>query len=206
VDTPSRPYHSPRRHQEAERTRQDILRTARDLFLAHGYDRVTMADIARETGIAVKTVYASVGTKSGVLQGVLAAEVAESRSIETLAQLPLAPDLESAMRLVARGTRDDHERFDPTVGLLASAKDSDDGAKQVWDSMVVQYRGALHTTAEHLVGRGLVPPHLDVDATADRLWFCFGLAAWRTLILDCGWDYDTAEDWLARQGVTMLAD
>jgi len=47
----------------------------------------------------MKTAYAGVGTKSGVLQGVLSAKVAESRSIETLEQLPLAPDLESAMRL-----------------------------------------------------------------------------------------------------------
>jgi AcrR family transcriptional regulator len=60
-------------------TRQDILRTAREQFVTHGYALVTMSDIARATGGAVKTVYASVGTKSEILHELMLGDVAASR-------------------------------------------------------------------------------------------------------------------------------
>ncbi|RAS60594.1 hypothetical protein C8D87_11112 [Lentzea atacamensis] len=36
------------------------------------------------------------------------------------------------------------------------------------------------------------------------LWFCFGFGAWRTLVKECGWSWDDAERWLARQAVTIF--
>ncbi|KIH97811.1 hypothetical protein LP52_17365 [Streptomonospora alba] len=46
------------------------------------------------------------------------------------------------------------------------------------------YRGALREAADILVATGFVPERLDVEEVADRLWFCFGIAAWRTLLND----------------------
>lgn len=199
-----RSYHSPRRAQGASETQQDILRTARRLFIAHGYANVTMADIARAAGTAVKTVYASVGTKPDVLHTLFAADLAESCAARTNAEVRASPDLESAVGALARGTRADNEQFKPSVDLLYSSMASDDGARKAWQHVVKEYRDALRVAAAHLVAAGLVAPHLDVDGTADRLWFCFGLGAWRTLTVDCGWDYDDAERSLQRQAVTML--
>src|SRR6478735_11015268 len=42
--------------------------SARRLFEAHGYAGTTMAAIATEAGVALKTVYVAFETKSGVLQ------------------------------------------------------------------------------------------------------------------------------------------
>ncbi|GAA3669291.1 hypothetical protein GCM10022267_64970 [Lentzea roselyniae] len=36
------------------------------------------------------------------------------------------------------------------------------------------------------------------------LWFCFGFGTWRTLVKECGWSWDDAERWLARQAVTIF--
>ena len=83
---------------------------------------------------------------------------------------------------------------------------SDDGARETWEHVVQECRDALREAAAHLVAAGFVAPHLEVDGTADRLWFCFGLRAWRTLTVDCGWGYDDAERSLQRQAVTMLTD
>lgn len=47
---------------------------------------------------------------------------------------------------------------------------------------------------------------LDVEEVADRLWFCFGIAAWRTLVIDCGWDFGRAESWLGAQAVAALGE
>ena len=61
----SRSYRSVRRDRTAADTRAAILSAAMRLFLERGYGPVTVADIAREAGTAVPTVYASTGGKAG---------------------------------------------------------------------------------------------------------------------------------------------
>jgi AcrR family transcriptional regulator len=203
---PTRTYRSARREQGAAQTRQDILETARELFIAQGYAQVTMGQIARAAGVATKTLYASVGTKTELLHALLAGDVAESRTTGLYDEVLRCTDLASAVACLARGTRSNTERFASSIDLLYSSMASDEKARQVWDYVVGQYRQALREAAQHLVGIGVVAPHLDTDGTADRLWLCFGLSAWRSLVVDCGWSYDAAEQLLARQAVCMLED
>src|SRR6478672_11174897 len=65
---PTRSYHSPRRREQAAATRRQILDAAERLFREQGYAATTMAAIAREAGVALKTVYLAFETKSGVLR------------------------------------------------------------------------------------------------------------------------------------------
>src|SRR5580700_1072542 len=60
-------YHSERRQEQAEATRQAILDAARTLFIERGYAGTTVADIAAAARVAVPTVYVSVGTKPEIL-------------------------------------------------------------------------------------------------------------------------------------------
>jgi AcrR family transcriptional regulator len=203
---PTRPYRSVRRETDAAATRRDILMAARELFAAHGYARVTVADIAGRARIAVKTVYASAGTKADILNELLTAAVHTSGAEETLAAILETQDLESAMRQLARGTRRGQETHQETLDILFSSMASHETAEDIWRQATEYYRETLRRVAEHLHARGLLAPGLDVGAAADRLWFCFGLTAWRTLIKDCGWPYDEAERWLCGQGVGMLGD
>ena len=65
---PKRSYDSPRRREQAAATRRDILAAAQRLFEEQGYSATTMAAIAKEAGVVLKTVYATFETKSGVLR------------------------------------------------------------------------------------------------------------------------------------------
>ncbi|WP_128376634.1 hypothetical protein [Streptomyces cavernae] len=107
---------------------------------------------------------------------------------------------------VAHTVRTNTERFAPSIDLLLSSAASDEKAREVWDYVIAQYRQALRGAAQHLVAIGAVAPHLDIDAVADRLWLCFGLRAWRALVVDCHWSYDAAERLLIRQAITLLED
>src|SRR5438477_8281 len=64
--TPRRRYDSRRRREQAEGTRRAILEAAGRLFERHGYAATTMAAIAGEAGVALKTVYLAFETKAGV--------------------------------------------------------------------------------------------------------------------------------------------
>ena len=81
-----RRYESPRRRAQADATRRDIIAAAHRLFERQGYAATTMAAIAAEAGVALKTVYLVFETKSGVLRAVWngrADNYSEVRTAET---------------------------------------------------------------------------------------------------------------------------
>src|SRR5262249_18658816 len=60
-----RRYDATRRRQAAARTHAAILDAARELFTERGYTATPMTTIADRAGVALDTVYASVGRKPG---------------------------------------------------------------------------------------------------------------------------------------------
>src|SRR5215210_183360 len=63
-----RRYDSPRRREQAAATRREILAAAQRLFERDGYATTTMAAVAREAGVALKTIYVAFGMKSELLR------------------------------------------------------------------------------------------------------------------------------------------
>ena len=66
-----RKYSSVHREALAEKTRDQILEGARRLFRDQGFGPTTMAQIAREAGVAGPTVYAIYGSKRAILMKLL---------------------------------------------------------------------------------------------------------------------------------------
>jgi len=66
-----RPYDARRRRERAEQersaTRGRVVKAARELFLSRGYVATTMADIAREAGVALQSVYTAGQSKADLL-------------------------------------------------------------------------------------------------------------------------------------------
>ena len=62
-----RSYDSPRRRAMAADTRVVVLEAAARLFAERGWSGTSVRDVAREAGVSVETVYASVGSKTKLL-------------------------------------------------------------------------------------------------------------------------------------------
>lgn len=62
----SRNYHAPVRSAAASRTRHAILAAARELFVERGYAASTVSAISDRAGVAVPTLYTSVGGKPAI--------------------------------------------------------------------------------------------------------------------------------------------
>ncbi|KOV84028.1 TetR/AcrR family transcriptional regulator [Nocardia sp. NRRL S-836] len=198
----TRSYHSPRRARDAADTRRDILRAATELFSANGYARVTVNDIAHRAGVAPQTVYSSAGGKSDVLHKIVAESIARSDAAATTTAVLRTASVAEAMTLLARGTRMGNEGEQQVVEVLYAALPVHEDGALLWEQATAPYRQALTVVAEHLRDKGLLTT--DVGRAADVLWFCFGFGAWRTLVRECGWSWDEAEVWLARQAVGMI--
>ena len=67
----ARRYRSPRREQQARRTRARITAAAARQFLARGYAAATMRAVAADAGVALPTVELVFGTKARLLKAVI---------------------------------------------------------------------------------------------------------------------------------------
>src|SRR3954469_22767399 len=108
---PRRRYESPRRREQAAATRRQILEAAERLFAERGYAATTMAAIAAEAGVAVKTVYLAFETKSGLLRALWHMLLRGEREDVRVSEQPWfrevvdEPDPERKLRLNARNSR-----------------------------------------------------------------------------------------------------
>ncbi|WP_327122066.1 TetR/AcrR family transcriptional regulator [Streptomyces sp. NBC_01341] len=100
---------SPLREQGAARTRELILREATALFAARGYGRVAVADIAFAAGVAPKTVFASVGSKSDILNRIVDQGVAASGYRQAAEDMLALRTPDMVIGALAKGTRAGNE-------------------------------------------------------------------------------------------------
>ncbi|MET9224878.1 TetR/AcrR family transcriptional regulator [Lentzea sp. NPDC003310] len=198
----TRPYHSPRRAQDAADTRRDILRAATELFSANGYARVTVAEIAKLAKVAPQTVYSSAGSKSEILHRIVSESIDRTDAASVTEAIRQTDDLAGAVAVLAKGTRLGNESEQQVVEVLFAAFPVHEDGAALWEHSTRAYKQALREVALHLRDKGLLA--LDAERAADVLWFCFGFGAWRTLVKDSGWSWDDAEEWLARQAVAAL--
>src|SRR4051812_22078410 len=66
-----RRYHSPLRQEQALATRTRILDAALALFGRQGYGTTSIAAVAREAGVVSETIYATFGSKRGIIDGLV---------------------------------------------------------------------------------------------------------------------------------------
>jgi len=73
----SEPAPAPRRGRPAKTSKADVVRTARDIVLAEGYDALSVRRIASELGVTPFTVQFQAGTKDELLDEVVTALLSE---------------------------------------------------------------------------------------------------------------------------------
>jgi AcrR family transcriptional regulator len=199
---PRRRYESPRRQEQAAATRRAILEAARRLFERQGYAATSMAAIAAEAGVALKTVYLGFETKRGVLlalwhlllrgdeEPVPVGERAWFR--EVLEE----PDPERQLRLNARNSRVVKERAGALLRVLSGAASTDSELAALWERIQAEFHENQRTVVETLAARKALRADLDVERATDVLWALNHPSLYWLLVGDRGWTHDEYEQWL----------
>jgi AcrR family transcriptional regulator len=124
MGTPSgrRAYDSLRRTDQAQRTKAAIAQAARRRFTANGWAATTVREVAEEAGVAVPTVYAAYGNKTGLALALAdAADLAADLSVE-LAELEAAQgDPAAQLAAMAAYARRLFERSGDLIVMLREA-------------------------------------------------------------------------------------
>ncbi|MEU4098105.1 TetR family transcriptional regulator [Streptomyces sp. NPDC026673] len=199
-----RVYVSPLREQAAARTRAVILEQAEVLFAERGYGRVTVADIAAAAGVASKTVFASVGSKSDILDRIVDKAVVNSGYEEAVARVLALRTPQEVLQALARGTRAGNESQFKAHEAIRKALPVHENGEALWERATAAYREALRAVARHFLDVGGPARRHSPEETADLLWFWFGPTGWRTLVVENGWSWDRAEEVLYRTAVAAL--
>lgn len=196
--TSKRAYNSPLRVMAAAQTQELILLRAAELFAARGYGRVTVADIAAAAGVSSKTVFASVGSKTDILNRIVDQAVDESgyRGAVTGVLALTTPD--AVLTALAHGTRLGNEGQSTALEAIRKALPVHEDGEALWHRASAAYREALHTVATHLDALGAVPADVSIEEASDLLWLWFGPNGWHTLVTESGWTWDRAEAALLR--------
>jgi AcrR family transcriptional regulator len=193
-----RRYDSPRRRAQAEATRREILEAAERLFVRDGYAPTTMAAIAKEAGVALKTVYVAFETKSGVLRALWNLRLRgdqENVPIQDRAwyrEVLAEPDPERALRLGAHEARLVKERAGGLFAVLRNAAGSDADSAALWERINAEFHANQRAVIELL---GPLRPGLEIDRAADIMWTLNHPDVWELLVGRRGWTPDEWEEW-----------
>jgi AcrR family transcriptional regulator len=200
---PRRRYDSPRRREQAEATRRDILAAAQRLFEAQGYAATTMAAIAAEAGVALKTVYVAFETKSGLLRALWHLLLRGDRDDVPVGEQAWfrevmdEPDPERQLRMTARNSRAVKQRAGALMEILRSAAPTDPDIAALWDRIQTDFHANQRSIVESLDEKGALRSDLDVEGAADILWTLNHPNVWQLLVGERGWTAEQFEDWLA---------
>lgn len=198
----TRPYHSPRRKQQAEATRSAILDAAERLFIRDGYVSTSMATIAEEAGVAPKTVYIAFETKSGLLRALWHRNLRGGREDVPVAdqawfrEVIEESDPERALRLNARNSRQVKTRIAPLGEVIFNAAAADPEIKRLVERIWSDFYDNQRDVVKALHERGALKPGLGVDRAADVLWTLNHPSVYLLLLESRGWTPEEYERWL----------
>ncbi len=207
-----RPYDSPRRREQAAATRREILEAAHRLFGQDGYGVTTMAAIAREAGVALKTVYLAFETKSGLLRALWNLRLRGDRDEVPIAQqqwyreVLAEPDPERQLRLNARNSRAAKLRIAAVLAVIHSAAPLDPDIAALWDRIETDYHANQRVIVANLDDKKALKPELDVDRATDMLWTINHPNLWQLLVGERGWTPEQYEQWTGDLACSQLLD
>ena len=149
-----RGYRSQVRARQAEDTRRSIVEAAAALFAERGYARTSVAAVAAAAGVAVNTVYTSVGGKSALIMAMSEDGAADAVAVETEHRIGECADPREILRLVADGTGQVRRRRQQTLTILLDNRTADPDVAAAAEHATRVVRDRLRVVAERLVAVG----------------------------------------------------
>lgn len=197
-----RRYDTRRRDAAAAATRRAVLDAARDLFVTAGYRATTVARIAERAGVAVDTVYASVGRKPAILRELVETAIsgddhavpAEQR--DYVRRIRSAAGAAAKIAVYADAVTAIQRRLAPVFLALREAASSDAQCGELWASIGRRRAANMLLLAADLRATGQLRDDLTDEQVADIVWSMNSSEYWVLLVQQRGWTPERFGAWL----------
>jgi AcrR family transcriptional regulator len=198
-----RRYRSPLRQAQAEQTRQRILDAGLRLFAERGYPLTSVAQIAEAAGVSAETIYSSVGSKRGIIDGLLARVDAEGvidRARAAVAERGGTP------RAVLEVYAESAGRFWTAHSDLVEILRKGVGDPEIGDQWLERETGrrGLFVAAVASWPPGTLRPGIDAERAADIAWALTGEETYGRLVERRGWPVEAYIAWVTGVLVSEL--
>lgn len=199
-----------RRTIQAAGTRDVIVEAAGRLFAADGYVRTTIDGIAAEAGVAVQTVYNSVGNKAALLSAVLdsaaAGPGAQSGVLDFMRERTRqAADVDALINMLAGWFVEVHPRTAGITAVIAQAAAVDESAAQLEKDRGQQRLKRYEEAAAAVRARGGLSSGMSDAEGAAAIWSLGHPRVYRALVQDAGWSVPAYRAWIAKALAAALA-
>ena len=205
-----RTYDSASRREGAEATRRAILSAALAIFSEKGYAGTTMPAIAQSAGIALDTVYASVGKKPALFALLVETAIsgtdvaipgAERDYVRAIRAEPAAA---RKLAIYAAALRRIQERLAPLFRVLQEAAPLDPSLGAMWNGIAERRAKNMKLLAQELGATGQLRRGLSVEMAADILWSMNSPEYYLLLVEQRGWKPEALEQWLSEAWCRLL--
>ncbi|HKU03966.1 MAG TPA: TetR/AcrR family transcriptional regulator, partial [Arthrobacter sp.] len=193
VNAPSRGYHSPRRKEQAAATRGAVLAAARELFVGEGYRSTPVAGIARRAGVAVDTIYATIGRKPDLMREVVEAAISGTGQAVPAEQRDYVIRLREAngaarkISIYAHALAGIQPRLAPVYLALRDAAGTDPDCAALWSEISERRAANMLKFVEDLAATGELRTDRPAAELADAVWSMNGPEYWVLLVGQRGW-------------------
>lgn len=199
-----RSYNSPLREQRAQQTRKAILDAAERLFIADGYVRTRLPDVAAEAGVSLATVKLVFGTKTNLLLDLWHRTLAGGVDD----QIPVADrdwsrkqyeidDPVEKLRIAAANGVMVKQRIATLFQVIETAGVVDPEIAELWSRMGSEFYANVRRLVEDLRKRGQLRPGLSVGQATDVMWTLNHPRTYLLLVHERGWSPKRYQKWLA---------
>lgn len=206
----TRAYNSPRRRKQAAATRREIVVTAKQLFEAQGYAATSVSAIAKEAGVALKTVYLAYETKAGLLRAVWDFALKGDDDDAPVSQrtwyleVLQEPDAQTKLRRLAAASCIVKVRIGALFGVIRDAAPSDEEIGALWALIQSDFHANQAAVVATLDEAGALAPGLDAARATDILWTLNHPDVWLLLGVQRGWSPQQFESWLGDTAIAQL--
>jgi AcrR family transcriptional regulator len=207
-----RAYDSGSRRNAAAATRRSILSAARQVFLEKGYAATTMPAIANIAGIALDTVYATVGKKPSLFRLLVEMAISgEDRPVpaeerDYVRAIRAEPDAAGKLRIYAAALRKIQPRLAPLFRVLQGAAPLENDLGALWLSISQRRANNMRLLAKDLAGTGRLRQALSVSKAADILWSMNSPEFYLLFVEQRRWPPEAFEAWLADAWIRLLLE
>ena len=185
------------RAKQAAQTRRRILAAAARLFAENGYTATSVAEIAAEAGVAIRTVYLDFPKKAHLLDEAVgialggddSAVMVRDRDWFRQPSTRGGPELPAHF---ARFTAALHERSAALLEAVEAAAATDPDVAQRGDQGRQNRRADMQRVAAAIAARS----GADLDHATDLLYTLGSSAVYGLLVFQCGWTSEQYERWL----------
>jgi AcrR family transcriptional regulator len=203
-----RRYDSTWRKEQARATQRAILAAAHELFVAKGYGRTTVADVARAAGVSVETVYGAFGNKATLLHRVWDVTIgADDEEIAyhdrpEVREIREEPDLRRRFARQAALFTATARRIVPFLLAVQNAASAEPAAAEMLAEIQRQRLVGMGVMAKDAAASGQLA--VSEEQCRDVVWATTDGALWQRLVTERGWSDQQFEQWLAQLWTSTL--